>query len=155
MSGGLPGTVSNWAEAYAVQVVLGEIFVETDEGPRAMKRLAALVANRGRYTVTQLEAQFCLSGTNLVTPHRVARLSGLSNLPGELHFGWYVPEHEPAMLGTLTPWDTGMRFEMDRIHVRHLGNSHPVVRWRDQWGARWEHNRGRVRQVGEGEQWQP
>lgn len=38
------------------------------------------------------------------------------------------------MLGTLTPWDVGMRFETDRIHVRHLGSPYPVVRWRDQWG---------------------
>ncbi len=150
------------AEAYAVQVVMGEAVVDTDvptneygDPDGSVKRLAALVVNRGKYTITQLEAQFCLSGTQLITPHRTERISGLLDLPAQLHFGWGAPEREWAMSGTLTPWDTGMRFETDRIHVRHLGNSYPVVRWRDQWGTRWEHNRGRVRTVVEGEQWVP
>lgn len=78
-----------------MQVVMGEVDVNVDvpkdefgDPDGSVKRLAAIVVNRGKYTVTQLETQFCLSGTNLITPHRTERLSGLLDLPAQLHFGW-------------------------------------------------------------------
>lgn len=55
----------------------------------------------------------------------------------------------------LTPWDLGIRFEGDPMSSAQFPGAFPVVRWRDRWGTCWEHRRGEVRQIRDGEEWQP
>jgi hypothetical protein len=50
----------------------------------------------------------------------------------------------------LTPWDAGVRIEIDPVPVRDLVGPYPVVRWTDRWRTRWEHKRGEIKQVIEG-----
>ncbi len=59
------------------------------------------------------------------------------------------------MLGILAPWDLGIRFESDEVHVQNLKGHYALVRWTDRWGTRWEHRRGEVRQVRDDEPWSP
>jgi hypothetical protein len=143
-------------EAYAVQVVAGEVPVRGEEpGETEIKRLAAFVVNRGRYTITQVAVQFSPDGSSLVAHHRYGRVSGFEEIPAGLRDGWRPLERETAMSRVLTPWDTGLVFETDRMHVRFLASPYPVARWRDRWGTWWEHNRGQVRQIRDGEEWAP
>jgi len=48
-----------------------------------------------------------------------------------------------------------MRIFGDAMAASHLDALYPVVRWTDRWGTTWEHKRGAVRQVTEGEDWRP
>jgi hypothetical protein len=78
-----------YTEAYAVQVTIGELTAEEgppnqygDPGPDAAKRLAALVVNRGRYAITQVEARFSPDGRNLTSPSRTVRImASFESLP--------------------------------------------------------------------------
>jgi hypothetical protein len=148
------------AEAYAVQVVpagqpAGECDPVYDEVvDDSVKRLAVMVVNRGPYTITRVEAQFSYDGKSLVSHRGYERLSGFSDIPERLRVGW-VASREGAMHGVLTPWDTGIRFESDKVHVKFLSNPYPLVRWTDRWGTRWEHRHGEVRQVRDDEPWSP
>jgi hypothetical protein len=118
-----------------------------------VKRLAAMVVNRGAYTITRIEAQFCL-GNSMQGHHGYKRVTGFEQVPEILRAGYY-PSPERAVSGVLTPFDAGIRFETDNIHERHLASPYPVVRWTDRWGTRWEHKRGVVRQVRDDQQWEP
>jgi hypothetical protein len=51
--------------------------------------------------------------------------------------------------------DAGMRFETDNLGKLHIANPYAVVRWADRWGQRWEHKKGEVRKIADGEQWLP
>ena len=146
------------AEAYAVQVVLGErTSGERDEVydepiDESVGRLAVMLVNRGSFAITRVEVRFSHDGGSLVPPGRYEHLSGLPGLSEKLRHGW-TRFPEQAARDVLTPWDTGMRFESDDVHVQHLKSPYPLVRWTDRWGARWEHRLGEVRQVGEAEEW--
>lgn len=146
-----------FAEAYAVQVVPGEHTVGEPDArgdlDGSVKQLAIMIVNRGSYTITRIEAQFCL-GNSMITYHRYVREPGFGELPRRLveQFG---PSPERAVYGVLASWDTGIRFETDAIHERHLASWYPVVRWTDRWGTRWEHKRGVVRQVTDTQPWEP
>ena len=59
-----------------------------------------------------------------------------------------VPEYPLRLPGAVQP---GIRFESDKVHVKFLSNPYPLVRWTDRRGMRWEHHRGEVRQVRDGE----
>jgi hypothetical protein len=48
-----------------------------------------------------------------------------------------------------------MRFEANGIHKKHISGPYAVIRWTDRWGQRWEHKKGEVHKVTEGEQWRP
>lgn len=139
-------------EAYSVQVVTGEAAT----GEPDVTTVAVFIVNRGRYTITQVEAQFCLGGGTMITHHAQRREPGpLAVLPAGLRLNWGTPERDTAMMNVLTPWDEGMRFASDGIHARHLASWYPVVRWTDRWGTRWEHKRGEVRPVKPGAAWRP
>jgi hypothetical protein len=116
-----------------------------------VKQLAVTVLNRGSFTITRVEAQLCL-GNSMITHHRYERVSTFQGLP-EVMRADYDPSPERPMHGVLTPWDFGIRFETDGIHVRDLADPYPVVRWMDRWGTRWEHKRGVVRQIRDDEPW--
>jgi hypothetical protein len=144
------------AEAYAVQVVLG---VQADAPPDAygdpgdsVKTLVVMIANRGKYTVTRVEAQFGPNGTSLIPPRRSERLPGLDNLSDRLRAG-QPGLTEPAYGNSLTPWDAGMRFQTDQLGSLHVTGPYAVVRWTDRWGQRWEHKKGEVRKISEDEHW--
>jgi hypothetical protein len=116
------------------------------------RTLVLMIANRSKYTITNVEAQFSTNGTNLVGHHRSERLAGLDNLPDVLRAG-QPGLIESAYDNALTPWDAGMRFQTDAIGVRHIAQPYAVVRWTDRWGQRWEHKKGRVRKINDGEKW--
>lgn len=149
------------AEAYAVQVATGEQAVgrggpvARGEGVQAeVKRLAVTVVNRGSFTITGVDAQLCLGGNSMQPYHRHTRVTGFEQVPDILRAGFY-PSPERPLRGVLTPFDTGIRFETDQIHEDHLVMPYPVVRWMDHWGTFWESKRGVVRQVSDGQPWEP
>jgi hypothetical protein len=144
------------AEAYAVQVVSAERVTDKTKArstPYITKRIAVIVVNRGSYTITRVEARFWISGHAM--GHRTFdRWSGFQALPEALREGWTrAPEH--GMYGVLAPWDGGFRFESDDTESWQLENPVPIVRWIDRWGTHWEHKRGEVRQVEDGDPWEP
>jgi hypothetical protein len=116
------------AEAYAVQVVLGEVYAGErdpvyDEPVQpdgdSLRRLAVMVVNRGSYTITRVEAQFSLDGMSLISHHAYKREPGFESVPVGLRAGW-GPADERAMHGVLAPWDMAIRFETDTVHVKFL-----------------------------------
>lgn len=118
---------------------------------------AAIVVNRGRYTITRLQAQLCLSSSgnySLQSYGKRELFSSLAVLPDTLTTG-LAGEGRDVWGDTLRPADIGMRFSSDAIAERHLFGSYPIVRWRDRWGTWWEHRRGEVRQIDESEDWKP
>jgi hypothetical protein len=146
-----------FAEAYAVLVLSAERSIRTEldaEGRAgAVHQLGVILVNRSSYTVTRVEAQF-YTGSSLVTHRKVTRLAGFAQLPGDLRAGWYASD-ERVTTDVLTPWDAGMSFESGEIHTQNLRGPYPIVRWTDRWGTRWEHKRGVVRQIRDGELWAP
>jgi hypothetical protein len=152
------------SEAYAVQVVLAEKLTgpsleETYEEPDPeVRSLVAIVVNRGRYTITRVDAQFCLqanSGGTLVSPGRTEWLSSYPALDDRLRAGLAgAPEYNPHV-SRLAPYDTGVRFTSDRMATKFIHGAYPLVRWTDRWGTRWEHKLGDVRQVDESAPWVP
>jgi len=148
------------AQAYAVQVVLGER--QVDDGSRnqfgdparsELQQIAVMIVNRGSFTITRVEVQF-YTGNSMSSPHNHARLSGFDQVPAALR-GEFRLSAERAMSGVLTPFDAGMRFSTDVMHERFLVSPYPVVRWTDRWGTRWEHKKGVVRQVTDDAPWEP
>jgi len=147
-----------FAEASAVQVVPGEDTVGEPDAQGdldgSVKQLAVMIVNRGSYTITGVEAQFCLGGNQMISHHRYVREPGFGGLP-RLLVAQFGPSPERAVRGVLAPWDTGIRFETDAIHERHLASWYPVVRWTDRWGVWWEYKRGAVRPIRGDEPWVP
>ena len=140
-------------QAYAVQVVMGQRQGQRDEAnqwgdrlPSQTWVLSAMVVNHGSYTITRLEAQYCLNNNILTSPRRFDRFSGFVNVPANLRQG-DQPSAEHALRGVLTPFDEGIRFETDLIPEEGLVNPYWLVRWTDHWGTRWEHKLGAVRQI--------
>ncbi len=130
------------SEAYSVQVVLGE---RINDDTRV---LVLMISNRGRYTISRLEAQFSTNGQGLV-PHRSSRrLSDIESMPLPLR-ALIGTRSDTAYGNVLTPWDAGVRFESDAIHIRHISEPYGVIRWTDRWGQRWEHKKGDVHRVDE------
>ena len=148
------------SEAYRVQVILGERLGTSvgrngygDKGPAETKVLAAMVSNSGSYTITRVEAQFCI-GISMRQPHRHEGFANAAILPDAV-LGDFRPAPELPLQRVLTSADWGIRFETDEIHVKYLTGPYAVVRWTDEWGTRWEHKRGVVRPISEDEQWAP
>jgi hypothetical protein len=145
-------------QAYAVQVVLSQHPGKGsgsnqygDRQPSHTWRLTAIVVNHGLYTISRVEIQFCI-GNSLTPQHRYERVPGFDDLPKELRRGDRAGSELP-LRGVLTPFDKGIRFETDEIHEDHLVSPYPIVRWVDHWGTWWEHKRGAVRRIADGEQW--
>lgn len=160
------------AEAYAVQVVLGAIVVAdaltglSGEIDDTVIHLAVLVVNHGKFTITGIDARFSYDGMSLVPGGGRTRVSSFRSIPEDLlstliaspatrDFAKYEQADEPAMSRILTPWDVGMRFESDRVALKFLRGSYPLVRWTDRWGTQWENRRGEVRQLADDEPWVP
>ena len=142
------------AEAYAVRVVQGKrpASGQPSSDPKALV-VVAVVVNCGHYTITGVEVKFSPDGKSLVSPRISERVSSFTSLPSELQKHGETSAERP-MRGILTPWDAGMRSEpTDEVGVRLLPGYYAVVRWTDRWGMRWEHRRGEVQQVRDGQEW--
>jgi hypothetical protein len=150
------------AEAYAVQVVMGErdggvardeLYGEPTE-IASTKILAVMIVNRGNYTITRIEAKFSPDGTGSKIPHRrFSRISGFSELPDTLRSGFSQLTDDNGYGDVLAPGDTGMRFETDLVGVGHIAGPYAFVRWTDRWGQRWEHSQGDVRKISDSAAW--
>lgn len=145
------------AQAYLVQVVLAEHApprlrsLESTQPRSDVTQLAVMVVNRGSFTITRVDMQFCL-GNILVQPRGYERMSGFNRVDDKLRAG-YAPAAERPLRGVLTPFDAGIRFESGDMHERDLASPYPVVRWNDHWGTRWEHKRGVVRRIADDTEW--
>lgn len=124
-----------------------------DLGPSKTWRLTAIIVNHGAYTIRRVEVQFCI-GKSLTPQHRYERVPGFGDLPQELRGGGRAASELP-LRGVLTPFDKGMLFETHNIREDRLESPYPIVRWVDHWETWWEHKRGAVRRIADGEQWEP
>jgi hypothetical protein len=147
-----------YAEAYMVRVLPGE----RDAGPptdgiyeqadASLKRLGAIVINGGAYTITGIEARLRLANGTVVPFGGSERVTGTGGLDGRLTDGMTGLLEALTYSDRLAPWDVGLRFYSD---PRPIAAWYPIVRWTDRWGTRWEHRRGEVRPVKEGQPWAP
>lgn len=117
------------------------------------RQLAALVENKGDYTVTRVTVRFFLdNGGQMLTLRRsepISRSPDSARLRGDFD----VLPQEP-MEEVLTTWDVGVRFESPIGPERDLAGAFVVVRWTDRWDTRWEYKLGAVRQIQEDEPWE-
>jgi hypothetical protein len=153
------------AEAYAVQVSGaarrwqdGELPVTTfsglvDDDSGLEFSPVAIVVNHSDYVITQIDARFCLSDSTMIDA-READWAGtpLEGFAAELTIG-LEPLAPLPREHVLTPTEPGVRFEGDPVRPSLVASAYPLVRWTDRWGTRWEHRKGKVRQVTEGEDW--
>jgi hypothetical protein len=150
------------AEAYAVQVAM----TDWNAGPStpgtgpssAMKTLRAIVVNHGGYTIMRVEAQLRLAAggnASIVSFATSERVGGTEDLDPRLRQRTFSRLEGMTHADRLTPWDAGIYFQSDPMSAEQLPGAYPVVRWVDRWGAHWEHRRGEVRQIRDGEEWVP
>lgn len=147
-----------YTEAYAVQVTMGEAGASPgpenqygDPGADTEKILAAMVVNRGRYTITQVSVVFCPDGVTQVLPLRAVGLAGFARLSEGVRGEFRPLRDSTRNVDTLAPWDDGIRFETNEISLSHIAGPYVIVRWTDRWGTRWEHNKDIVRPLEQGE----
>lgn len=113
------------------------------------------MVNRGHYAITRVQARFFADGT-ILSYDKIEHLSSWHNLPPELRgVGELSPSKSIAGRDVLTPADLAMRFLTDDMAERFLVGSYPIVRWQDHWGTWWEHKKGVVREITNGEEWNP
>lgn len=112
-----------------------------------------MVVNGGHYTITGIEARFCYPESGHVAERRTAqRVSSIGNLPATLGEGLFLLTSDLES-SVLTPADVGVRYYGGFAEPGARPQVYPLVRWTDQWGTRWEHRRGEVRQVQPGDPW--
>jgi len=143
-------------EAYAVLVTPAKIparladrdsIAETSEGDECP---VAVVINRGRFAITDIEAQFTRDSA-LYPSRQMEYYSDYPTLPQELVSGLVA---DPA-INILPPGFAGIRFIGGAMSSRDLQGMNPIIRWTDRWGRRWEHRQGQVRQIAAHELWKP
>jgi hypothetical protein len=150
------------AEAYAVQVSVAAIRREVSRLDNSwvdagdwQEAPAAVLVNGGQYTITGIDTRFCYPESGQVAGHRTAqRVSSMARLPAPLA-GDLSPLTTDLDASVLTPADVGVRFYGEFAEPGVRLRVYPVARWTDQWGTRWEHRRGQVRPVQDGEPWRP
>ena len=151
------------AEAYAVQVVVAGQPAGQPTGSvqrpisSTIQSMAVMVVNRGRYAITDIEAQLSGDGRGLISAQHEERIAGFDNLPLQLRQQYMKFGSLVAQGNVLGPagTDIGMRFEMGLIpdHGMSWPGPYAVVRWRDRWAQRWEYKQGVVRHIGDEEPW--
>ncbi len=145
-----------WAEAYLVEVTEARMEPEAwgsriTTGPDTpIECPAAIVINRGHYTITHLQAQICMNDGSMTSYGKTEHFTSWWHLPQPMIDRVHGAVRD-IYVSTLTPADLGMRFSSDAITVRNLVGSYPVIRWKDRWGTRWEHKQGVVRKITESE----
>jgi hypothetical protein len=148
------------AEAHMVRIeqAARDVATQVDDvfnepvGP-TMKRLAVMVVNGGSYVITDVEAQFLVSG-NLQAPKAQHLLPGDSPFPRPGGYTWRSVGSS-LMSTTLPPWTAGILIESSDIDPRWLTGAYAMVRWTDRWGSRWEHKRGEIRMISNDDPWRP
>jgi hypothetical protein len=116
------------------------------------------VANRGRFAITGVEAQFRLQANShprLVPPKSTTRIPGFAGLDERFQRGLETIEDQDAYAGRLAPWDAAMWFATGHIADRSTDGWYSVVRWSDRWGLRWEYRLGELRRIQESAEWTP
>jgi hypothetical protein len=147
-----------YAEAYLVQVLQGErdagppIDPTYEESGGSLKRLGAIVTNRGSYTITDIGARLRLANSTVREFRGSERVTGTPGLDTRLTDGMTGLLEALSHGDRLAPWDVGLRFYSDPSPIESW---YPIVRWTDRWGTRWEHRRGQVRPINEREPWKP
>jgi hypothetical protein len=147
-----------FAEAYKIQVLQGErdggppiepIYEETDG---SLKVYGAIIINGGAYTITDVDARLRLADGRVERFAGSERVTGTRKLPDQLSDGMVGLLEALSHSDRLAPWDVGLRFYTDPMPLMVW---YPVVRWKDRWGTHWEHRKGEMRQIEEGEDWTP
>jgi hypothetical protein len=118
-------------EAYAVSVLFGGN--------------VTIVVNRGKFTITKVEAQLRLGDGTLTEFLSRARLLDIKGLDAELRADATSGLDAISHSDLLTPWDLGLRFVKNQEVTDGLFGAYPIVRWTDRWGTRWEHKLGEAR----------
>ena len=157
---GTPPAREELAEAYTVQVTAAAIRrdVPRQDNPWIdvgdwQEAPAAVVVNGGHYTITGIEARFCYPDSGHVAERRTAqRVPSMGNLPAPLGEGLSLLTSDLES-SVLTPADVGVRCYGEFAEPGARPQVYPLVRWTDQWGTRWEHCCGQVRQVQPGDPW--
>lgn len=127
------------AEAYAVRVLFGAN--------------VTIVVNRGKYTITKVEARLRLGDGTLAEFLSQERLLDIKGLDEELRADATSGLDSISHADLLTPWDLGLRFIKGPTVTDGLLGAYPVVRWTDRWGARWEHRLGDARTIKPDSSW--
>lgn len=140
-------------QAYAVRVQLARRGAGAASGGAQPRRLAALIRNKGDYTITGVDVRFSGLGGELLTPQDTARIPASPDA-AKLRNGFEVSSEVLAQ-DVLAPWDEGIRFETGVVPPAALDGPYVIARWTDRWGTRWEHSRGRVRRIRDDEPWEP
>jgi len=153
-----------FAQAYAIQVVEGHR-TDADEKARqtlglnapATTRSAVFLVDHGSFTITDIRAWLRNEDGSLEDSAGAVRRTGFTNLPEEVRRHW-SSSLELATPKLLRPWDDGIVFVSKPFatgplgpaadwsgflpELRPLFPSYWIVQWTDQWGTRWEHQRG-------------
>jgi hypothetical protein len=161
------------AQAYAIQVVEG-YRTDTEEKARqtlglnapATTRSAVFLVNHGSFTITDIRAWLRNEDGSLEEAAGAQRRTGFTNLPEEVRRHW-SSSLELATPTLLKPWDDGIAFMSKQFATGQLGPaaewsgflpelrplfpSYWIVQWTDQWGTRWEHQRGSLRRIQDSE----
>lgn len=136
------------AQASAVEVVPNV----SVGGGTGVSRLTAFVTNLGSYTITQVETQFSCNDETLI-PCDEFHIIGTDGFPGPIQGADL--DYGTAYTGILIRGKS-MQFWSGSIKNEHLSRTrHPVVRWTDWLGQRWEHRKGHVCQIDDRTPWSP
>jgi hypothetical protein len=132
-------------EAQAVQVVVWDMAAAqpdpvAGEPEEQVRCLVGFVVNRGKFTITGVEARFRCAGSQ-------AGPGTGQRVPGWLSADPLGPPDDELPAARLAPWDAGLRFVSDPVGEQHLAGAYVIARWTDWRGTRWEHRHGQVRQV--------
>lgn len=139
------------AEAWSVQMIVGQTAPEPASPGGAVARPAVLVINTGRYTITRVDARFSLDGKSTVGGTVTSPFWNLSNVPPELARDLIGPIGH-AYVGVLAP-GRGTRILGDRLSLDQLLSALAIVRWVDHWGSLWEHRQDQRKPIKEGTPW--
>jgi hypothetical protein len=138
-------------EAWAVHADMAQT-VYHGQNAEPARILWATISNRGRFTITRLEARFSMDGRAVIMPEKSERDMS-ADYNGQLGMG--LLREEGAMSGILRGWGETMRFQSEVLPTAQLKDPYALVRWTDRWGTRWEHRLGGVHRVGSDEVWKP
>jgi hypothetical protein len=143
-------------EAWSIEVLgarmpPGDNVVSTPENPS--ERTVAIVVNRGRYTITRVQARFSPDGQSIADREQTQSFTDFSRLPHQLGHDLTGGIGE-VYLGVIMP-GAAMRFIGGAMLAQYMRTTYSIVRWTDRWSQRWEHKQGDVYQITEDTQWKP
>jgi hypothetical protein len=141
------------AEAYTVRVSTGWqdgriVDPHINANPEdVLQSMVIVVINRGRFTVTEVEARLFRVDNSQTAPAKTERIAEMPPTGDQTQ--WIDGPLKDLGNRTLAPWSGGLRFIGSATVDHRLAGAYPMVRWTDRWGQRWEHSKGRVRRTEE------